>query len=64
MPFGACSSLRAAFRPGRVFGKALHQQSLLLTGLEHLPDAVAGVGMIGVGMEIDSYHDGFLSSES
>ena len=39
-----------------MFGEALHDEALGLAGFEHFAHGVAGMGMIGMGMEIDAYH--------
>ena len=44
-----------------MFGKAVDDKALGLTGFEHFAYGVAGVGVIGVGMEIDAYHGLFLA---
>ena len=60
--FAVFHGVVVAQRAGGVFGEALDGETLGLTGFEHFAHGVAGMGMIGMGMEIDAYHGRSLLS--
>ena len=39
-----------------MFGKAVDGEALGLAGFEHFAHGVAGMGVVGMGMEIDANH--------
>ena len=54
--FAVLHGVVVAQRAGGVFGETLDGETFGLTGFEHFAHGVAGMGVIGVGMEIDAYH--------